>query len=120
MRGAFLSLLTSQPRLPHHQVQYCWATQDSRDMRRVIGLLLPYLGQRRRTRALELLEAIRSVGIAWGERTHCSNGHPYSGDNLIKRPSKHPGKTFRACRTCSREYNKLKMRAYRARQKVAA
>ena len=35
------------------------------------------------------------------QKTHCKNGHPLSGDNLIVRAS-----GMRNCRTCIREYGK--------------
>lgn len=73
-------------------------------------------------------------------KTHCPQGHLYEGDNLIWQNSK--GKISRVCKTCSyarwskrwkgkprhrndpirqaelREYNRLKMREYRARKKA--
>lgn len=43
-------------------------------------------------------------------RTHCPQGHPYSGDNLYERPS---GR--RACKACQREWT----RAYNERKKAS-
>lgn len=37
-------------------------------------------------------------------KTHCSNGHPYSGDNL--RVYIHNGKEWRQCRECRRRINR--------------
>lgn len=51
----------------------------------------------------------------WGEwqlsRTHCPQGHPYSGDNLVV---KDIGRPNRSCRTCLRECWK----AYSARRRA--
>ena len=44
-------------------------------------------------------------------KTHCSKGHPYSGDNLLFRH--HRGHTFRLCRTC----NKANCKAYHQSRK---
>jgi hypothetical protein len=48
-----------------------------------------------RTNALENSVSQRAL---FAQRTHCGNGHPLSGDNLI--PNK---KGVRLCRTCARE-----------------
>lgn len=45
----------------------------------------------------------------WKNKTHCPQGHPYSGDNLILHRSR------RYCRECKRQHN----RNYRARKAAA-
>lgn len=45
-------------------------------------------------------------------KTHCSKGHPYSGENLVKRQK------GRQCRTCNREYDRLKARERYLSQKA--
>ena len=36
------------------------------------------------------------------EKTHCPNGHPYDGDNLLSKPGK-DGYSRRVCKLCNRE-----------------
>ena len=45
----------------------------------------------------------RNGGTAreYAERSHCKNGHPFSGRNLIERQKN--GRTVRACRECARQ-----------------
>lgn len=49
------------------------------------------------------------------KKTHCPQGHPYSGDNLYT----HPTKGQRICRTCGRERAAQKREALRAQRKAA-
>jgi len=35
--------------------------------------------------------------------THCKNGHPYTGDNLITKNNRRSGGTVRICRECKKE-----------------
>lgn len=49
-------------------------------------------------------------------KTHCPQGHPYSGDNLYA----YPGKPHRMCRTCRREYQREYQRNLRATKRKAA
>jgi hypothetical protein len=55
--------------------------------------------------AVTLAENVRRSN-GWGGResrkTHCVNGHPFSGDNLVTRPYG-DGKRGRRCLTCHRE-----------------
>lgn len=46
-------------------------------------------------------------------KTHCPQGHPYSGANVITE-----GPTHRRCRTCRLAQNAERNRRYRARKKV--
>ena len=49
-------------------------------------------------------------------KTHCSKGHPLSGDNLYSRPSRN-GRPGRDCMTCRREFQ-AKWRAVHPRPKI--
>lgn len=53
----------------------------------------------------------RSPALAVG-KSHCPQGHPYSGENLNERMTPN-GRTKKTCRVCDRAHN----RRYRARQK---
>lgn len=44
-----------RPRRPNHQPQTCWYTGKRADVRYVLELLLPWLGERRSKRASEVL-----------------------------------------------------------------
>lgn len=46
-------------------------------------------------------------------KTHCPQGHPYSGDNLAHYRGRH-GRRYRACRICRREA----MRRFHAKKEV--
>lgn len=87
----------------HWKPLHGWATQAAPDVIFVAELFLPYLGQRRTAKAIEVIAAARMVEVPNGERTHCPQGHPYSGDNLVFEtvgvgPKKHLARRCRECR----------------------
>ncbi len=45
---------------PLHSTQLCWYAGKRSDVKEIINLLLPYLGERRKARALELLLLIET------------------------------------------------------------
>lgn len=49
------------------------------------------------------------------QKTHCSKGHPYSGENLLIKDGKH-----RRCRRCHADWNRNYMRAKYKRKSDAA
>jgi hypothetical protein len=57
--------------------------------------------------------AKKSKHNAAGDRTHCPQGHPYSGENLINKIKMKNGRPYnsRQCRICVRERNRIKSRA---------
>lgn len=82
------------------------------------GLVLDHLCRVRHCVAPLHLEAVTQrentlrgmTGHHNATRTHCPQGHPYAGENLIIRP------TGRGCRECRRERG----RSYRRRQRAFA
>ncbi len=50
-------------------------------------------------------------------KTHCPQGHPYSGDNLYMRTDKN-GHTTQHCVVCHRKRNREWMRGYKKRKLV--
>jgi hypothetical protein len=54
-----------------------------------------YMGQRRRARIRECLEQWKAQRQAYGDRTHCEQGHPFFGDNLVIQGHR------RVCRICA-------------------
>lgn len=47
-------------------------------------------------------------------KTHCINGHPFSGDNLSKRPYGNKGQVGRRCKQCGRDNGRRYAEAKRA------
>jgi hypothetical protein len=75
-----------------------WSAWTAPDCIYVLKLLLPWLGARRRAKALEALEQARKIQAPGSSRTHCPQGHPYAGSNLYLDAHQH-----RRCRACHRE-----------------
>jgi hypothetical protein len=85
-----------------------WSLYRRADIFRLIGLFWPYLGERRKAKAQEILDL--GEAVPYGKRTHCPQGHLYEGDNLeteqIKRhlaTGEVKTYTARRCRTCRRK-----------------
>lgn len=87
---------------PGRQATYDWSLGDAREVRAVITLLLPWLGSRRKAKALEVAEIAATIGPKHADRTHCPQGHPYAGENLRVATLRNGG-TARFCLTCKRE-----------------
>lgn len=98
-----------------HKSQYGWVIMRRADVEEFLGLMLPWFGTRRRARAEEALAFLASrPGSAsdWHRlKTHCPQGHPYSGENLYIASG---GR--RVCRTCQRHHGR---RYYLARKSLA-
>lgn len=100
----------ANPKQPGWRPVWEWYVQDSARVRAVIALLLPWLCERRRAKALEV-DAIAAGILPQGEaRTHCRRGHPYSGDNVTVEPNPKTGGTARRCRTCRRDQSRERAR----------
>ena len=92
--------------------QWRWECSRWPHMKRVLTEFLPYLGERRRAKAEEMLA---KPPKRWGseKKDECWRGHKFSGDNLYVAPDGR--RNCRACvRIASRKYEK-KRRA-KARQ----
>lgn len=87
---------------PDWKPMFEWYTQRRDSTARLIEMFWPYLGERRRAKAQELLDLGPSRPL--NERMHCPKGHPYSGDNLFTEPINRNGRTYyaRRCRICRR------------------
>lgn len=81
---------------------YTWEINAVEEVREMIAMFRPYLGERRGARADELLRVAAGNRGALAKQTHCKNGHPLSGDNLYVNPAS----GYRQCRTCRRTYMK--------------
>ncbi len=62
---------------------------------------------------------LRGIGpTAWhASKSHCPQGHPYSGDNLFF-VTDAKGRHSRRCRTCQRKHTKYASRRYYARLRL--
>jgi hypothetical protein len=90
---------------------YSWVLYRASDMVPRLEALLPFFGERRAAKAREVLEVARKI-VPRNERTHCPQGHPYSGDNLILEPIVRRAAngelrhyTARRCKTCRDRQN---------------
>jgi hypothetical protein len=94
----FGAIHQAQPGTGGWKPLHTWCVYEAEKVREVIALFMPYMGERRRAKAEEVLAAGANVQVANGERTHCPSGHPYEGDNLvIEMRGTQP---VRRCKTC--------------------
>lgn len=92
----------------HEKPVHDWYVQDAADVQAVIELLLPWLGERRRAKALEVAAVAVKIQPRNGERTHCPQGHPYEGDNLVIEIR--PSGVARRCKTCDNRRSRERQR----------
>src|SRR6266511_1562567 len=79
------------------KVFHRWQTTKFEHTQALIALLWPWLGDRRRARAKEILAAAR-VNTHHGAQTHCKRGHEFTEENTYRWP-KAPGQS-RQCKMC--------------------
>lgn len=102
----------------YHKPVWRWSVGGSKAAA-VLLWIYPYLGIRRRERIEEVVGAWMDLPFAGRGshqkfKTHCPQGHPYDGDNLISGVTKWGG-VSRRCLTCK----KAKDAARRPRKRVA-
>jgi hypothetical protein len=86
--------------LPRQKPMWSWIVGKQEELRHVLPLLLPWLGERRSARIVEAmarLEKVRRIGF-------CTRGHAMTGENLYVAP----GCGQRLCRACSRIRDKAR------------
>jgi hypothetical protein len=107
------NIYVHKPGTGSHKPCPTWCLYEAEKVCEVIELLLPWLGARRRARALEVLTIAKDIGLHKGLRTHCPQGHPYSGDNLVLDTYMRKGKTYQArkCLSCRRTRDRARYRA---------
>lgn len=91
---------------PRHSPIYQWAIGHSHAAALAMTLY-PIMSPKRQGQIQTALAAWRETGIRRDHRTHCPQGHPYSGENLYI----HNGK--RNCKAC-RSYAEMIRRGWRA------
>ena len=97
---------------PNHKPIFEWYSTTAADVKDLIDILLPWLGARRRARALEVRAVAELIGLHKGKRTHCPKGHAYAGDNLLVEMVTRNGHTYaaRRCRACRLPETRDRMR----------
>lgn len=100
------------PQREHWLPLHSWRVYEAEKVRDCIQRLLPFLGKRRTARAQEVLRLGADVRSHNTKKTHCPQGHPLSGDNLIEEPIKRGEKpyTARRCRKCRRQKERERAR----------
>lgn len=95
-----------------HKTQYAWRIGPEQT-REFIALVLPWLGERRTARALEVLRHLDTrpgTGGFHRAKTHCARGHEFTPENTYTPP----GTAHRCCRACrldwAREYRERRER----------
>lgn len=89
---------------------WTWGCAGYEKFQAVVAMLWPWLGERRRKRAAELLGLTRTQAVAHGSKTFCKWGHRFAGKNLLLTMRRGRVKPVRECRTCIRNRAKGKVR----------
>ena len=103
--GASRPLTTRErPEHPNHRTMH-YSYIYGKECLPVIEMFLPFLGERRRAKALEALALGSELGLANGAKTHCPQGHEYNTENTYNWHSQ------RRCRACWRIQNQKRKEA---------
>lgn len=81
---------------------WTYRLQSVEQVRETIHLFLPHLGERRQSRALEVLAHAEGNRGRGSLRTHCKHGHEFTPENTLPNSS---GKN-RRCRACQNAYHR--------------
>lgn len=100
------------PQKAHWKPTYTWCVYEAEKVRDLIALFMPYLGERRRAKAEEVLRLGADVQSHNAVKTHCPQGHLLEGDNLILEPIKRGENEYKArrCRECRRSQSRERAR----------
>lgn len=79
----------------HHKDYWQWSVQSKDDVLYVLNLLWPYLGERRRERAIEVIERASKMRDA---ANHCNRGHDLEDPDNVYVHRKTGKRYCRACR----------------------
>jgi hypothetical protein len=82
-----------------------WAVQRFEHVQALVAMFWPWLGERRRARAVECLTTAKERHNAHYKPTHCQRGHPFDEANTL-----YQQKGWRLCRTCDRVNKRLAWR----------
>jgi hypothetical protein len=104
----------TRAKFPTAKPIYVWRSGNHDSVALVVTAILPWLGARRSTRALEVLAHIENRQLPGQPRTsHCKQGHALTPENLVRRGGAKP---YVRCKTCAVE----QQRAYVIRRRAAA
>lgn len=84
---------------------WTWLVGRCDEAAALLERMLPLLGERRAARAREALVAYAESTVPKRLRTHCPQGHSYSGDNL--RIDNSRATPRRLCKACARERRRM-------------
>ena len=87
--------------LPNRKPCWYWVLYKVEHSQAVLAALWPFLGQRRRARAVELIQRWASLKPKRKHRKSCPQGHEYNEANTYHSPS-----GSRQCRQCKVAYKK--------------
>lgn len=94
------------PRKPIYKIDVA----ERASVKRVTAAFLPWLGERRKARALEILALVEKLDAAAEYRAKfCKRGHAWTPENIYTSP-----RGIRACRQCKKEHGREWMRRKRA------
>lgn len=93
---------------------HTWYVYESSRVIEILEMLLPWFGERRKAKALEVIALAREVA-PMNKRTHCPNGHAYEGNNLVLEPIMRDGRQYyaRRCKICRAEQTRERKRRLR-------
>lgn len=81
----------------HHKDAWVWQVGSLDGVQRLADLFLPYLGQRRRAKFVEVLEGYAAAPVKRVSKTHCPHGHEFTPENTYYNYNR-----WRRCRECNR------------------
>ena len=87
---------------PQHKPQWEWTVQNHEGVQALIAVLWPWLGQRRRSRAVEVLRLTHARPGPNRNKLRCKRGHPFDETNTRYSVQ------GRACIQCEKQRNRLR------------
>jgi hypothetical protein len=102
--GSFFSIPSAEK--GNRKPQWRWQVGKWEDVVDLLRLFLPYLGERRKKKVLQILSA--EPPYRKGSKTHCNQGHKFTEENTYKY------KGYISCKICRRERAKKSLRKKRA------
>ena len=104
-----------------NQPAYRWRVQQADEVRRVVHLLVPWLGRVKRTQAFGAFNVVDTQPslfrgrVDWGShKTHCVHGHEYATARIRPYASRGlgvPRRPSKQCLTCTREQARVRTQA---------